>query len=44
MTYVNLTNISDDDVDLIRVQLEDEFSAPVIIESVILVGKETLIE
>jgi uncharacterized hydrophobic protein (TIGR00271 family) len=44
VTYVNLTNISDDDVDLIRVQLEDEFSAPVIIDSVILVGKETLIE
>ncbi|NOR90125.1 MAG: TIGR00341 family protein [Anaerolineales bacterium] len=44
VTYINLTDISDEDVDLIRVQLEDEFSTPVIIESVILEGEETLIK
>jgi hypothetical protein len=44
VTIVNLTDITDEDVDQIRIQLEDEFSSPVIIKSVILEGEETLID
>ena len=44
VTYINLTNITEEVIDRIRIQLEDEFDAPIGINSIILEGEEALME
>ena len=44
VTYINLTNITEGVIDRVRLQLEDEFDAPISIQSIILEGEEALME